>query len=396
MTTRFPQSFGRFWLQEKIGHGGMAEVFRATVGPDPETYAFDIALKRLHPHLESDKTQVDMFMTEADVAKFLLHENIVRVYEAGLFEGHAYIAMEYVWGLDLAQVMLRLRQRRVRLPADLAVFISLQILRALDYVHRAVAPGGAPMNMVHRDVTPSNIYLTYDGQVKLADFGVARVSFLEGHEDNQTLKGKVSYMPPEVLAGHPVDPMLDIWSLSVTLYEMVTMRRVYEGVSEADLVAGLVAPRIEAAHKVSGDVDLALSKILTNALHKKRKRRPKEAVDLYRSLKSYLAEIGIMHQQDALGRFLREAVGASGTPATSAPASSTDSDNFLESDYHAPIEMSPTQRLQLTDRRRRWVVPAVAAATFVTLSGAGAWWYASKAVEQPIEPPVSADASTES
>ncbi len=363
----------------------MAEVYRATVGPDPETYAFDIALKRLHPHLAHDAAQVEMFMTEADIAKFLHHDNIVTVYEAGLVDGHAYIAMEYVWGLDLGQVLLRLRERRIRLPADLAVYIALQVLRALDYFHRASAPGGAPMNLVHRDVTPSNIYLTYDGQVKLADFGVARVSFLE-RRDDRTLKGKVSYMPPEVLGGHDIDPMVDIWSLAVTLYEMVTHRRLYEGVSETDLVAGLASPKIEPPHKAAPDVDPKLSKILMNALHRKRKRRPAEAVDFYRILKGYLADMGVVTQKEALGRFLREAVGVSGD-AHGRPSAG---DGFLETDYHAPIEMSPTQRLELRlEKRRRW--PWIAAASIVLLgSGATAWWL----MREPPTAPGAADETT--
>ncbi|MEL6544212.1 MAG: protein kinase [Myxococcota bacterium] len=388
LSHRFPQAFGRFWLQEKIGHGGMAEVFRATVGPDPETYAFDMALKRLHPHLEREKSQVDMFMTEADIAKFLLHDNIVRVFESGLIEGHAYIAMEYVWGMDLSQLLLRLRERHLRLPTELAVYIALQILRALDYVHRAVAPGGAPMNLVHRDVTPSNIYLTYDGHVKLADFGVARVSFIE-RQDDPTLKGKVSYMPPEVLGGHEVDSMVDTWSLAVTLYEMVTQRRLYEGVSETDLVAGIVAPKIEPAHKAAQDVELPLSKILSTALHKKRKKRPQEALDFYRVLKSYLAdhgsyELGGNALRDALGRFLREAVGVSADFHGQNPSASG-GNGFLESDYHAPIEMSPTQRIELRVKRaRRW--PLAIGAGVALCAAGGAWWWMSQSSDAPAVP----------
>ncbi|MEO1481732.1 MAG: serine/threonine-protein kinase [Myxococcota bacterium] len=395
MSERFPKAFGRYWLQEKIGHGGMAEVFRATVGPDPETYAFDIALKRLHPHLEHDQSQVDMFMTEADIAKFLKHANIVQVYESGLIEGHAYIAMEYVWGLDLAQVLLRLRQRQLRLPEDLAVHITLQVLRALDYVHRASAPGGEPMNLVHRDVTPSNIYLTYDGQVKLADFGVARVSFLEGHDERRTLKGKVSYMPPEALAGGETEPGVDLWAISVTLYEMLTMQPVYEGLSETDILAGTAVPSIVPAERVVPELDLPLAKILRRALHKKRRRRPEDAVDLYRMLKGYLEATGVVADQDALGRFLRDAVGVD-TPALPALRAGGATGSFLASDYRAPIEMSPTQRLQLAARRRNGLAPALVAAGVLAAAGVGYWLLSGD--EKPAPPTVAeapADPKTE-
>lgn len=384
MSERFPQAFGRYWLQEKIGHGGMAEVFRATLGPDPETYAFDIALKRMHPHLEHDQSQVDMFMTEADIAKFLKHANIVQVYESGLIDGHAYIAMEYIWGLDLAQVLLRLRQRQLRLPADLAVYITLQILRALDYVHRAAAPGGEPMDLVHRDVTPSNIYLTYDGQVKLADFGVARVSFLEGHDERRTLKGKVAYMPPEALAGGETEPGVDLWAVAVTLYEMLTMQQVYEGLSETDILAGAVPPTIVPAERLV-ELDAALAKVLRAALHRKRRRRPDDAVDLYRLLKSYLEFSGVVADQNALGRFLRDAVGLD-TPAAPSLTASAPTGNFLASDYRAPIEMSPTQRLQLAARRRSWLAPVAVAAGVFVASGVGYWLL--KGDDEPPPPKV--------
>ncbi|MEL6338894.1 MAG: serine/threonine-protein kinase [Myxococcota bacterium] len=375
LSSRFPQAFGRFWLQEKIGHGGMAEVFRATLGPDPETYAFEMALKRMHRHLEHDPAQVDMFMTEADVAKFLKHDNIVRVYDAGLIEHHAYIAMEYIWGLDLSRLLLRLRERKIRIPPGLAVFIALSVLRALDYVHRAHAPGGEPMHMVHRDVTPSNIYLTYDGQVKLADFGVARVSFLERHEDTRTLKGKVAYMPPEVLAGDPVDERVDLWSVAVCLYETLTMRRLHGALDESELLAGAVNPKIAPVHTVDETIDVELSRILKRALHRSPRRRPRQAVDFYRLLKRYHARTAPQVDQVALGRFMRESVGIEG-PVGQTSFRSQVGAGLPDAEYHAPIEMSPTDRFELRQRSRRWWVPAIALA--VTLGVAGlVWWLGS-------------------
>src|SRR5690349_19522072 len=140
--------FGRYWLHEKIGHGGMAEIFRATIGPDPATFAFELAIKRLPAHLEKDQAQVRMFLTAADDAQVLKHPNSVHVYEAGVHEGHVFIAMEYIWGSDLAKLIEQLRRRRLRLPPEMAVFIVLQVLRALDYVHQAKSARGEPMEIV--------------------------------------------------------------------------------------------------------------------------------------------------------------------------------------------------------------------------------------------------------
>lgn len=368
LSAGFPQKFGRYWLQEKMGHGGMAEVFRATLGPDPHTYAFDIALKRLHPHLEGDRNQVDMFMTEADVAKVLKHENIVRVYEAGLIDGHAFIAMEYIWGLDLSQVIQRLRQKRIRLPPDLALYVVLQIVRALDYVHRAEAPGGQPMEMIHRDVTPSNIYVTYDGHVKLADFGVARVSFLESDDERQTLKGKVSYMPPELLAGGELEPGVDLWAISVTLYEMLAMQKIYEGTSETDIMAGTVIPRMRRIESLNPSVDPRLAKLMRTLLHAKRRRRPMNAVDMYRRVKSCLEGLEVVVDANALGRFLRDAIGVDPTSGPKIPSGSP-TGNFMVSDYRAPIEMSPTQRLSVVAKKRTWIARAMLAVLFLLIGG---------------------------
>lgn len=347
--------FGRYWLHERIGHGGMAEVHRATIGPDPATYAFDFAVKRLRNELAKDPSQVDMFLTEADIAKFLLHPNIVRVYESGSLEGQPYIAMEYVWGLELGQLLARLRHKRLRLPTDLAVHVAMQVLRGLDYVHRARSPGGEPMEMVHRDVTPSNIYVTYRGEVKLGDFGVARVKFLEGQDEQRLLKGKVAYMPPEVLVGHPVDSTSDVWALSVTLYEMVTGRRAFEGVPEEALLAGQAARRLVPAHKVNPDIDLELSAILSEALHKNPRRRPMDAVDLYRELKIYLRHQGVQLDAGALGRFVHSAAGP--TPELPVPRGPASSGSFPVQGYQSPMGASPTQQLELRARRNRWLKP---------------------------------------
>ncbi|MBC7794731.1 MAG: serine/threonine protein kinase [Clostridia bacterium] len=363
------QKFGRFWLHEKIGQGGMAEIFRATIGPDPQTYAFDVALKRLHVALTRDTQQVDMFMTEADVAKFLRHPSLVRVYESGITDDQAYIAMEYVWGLDLAQLLARLRARRLRFPTDLAVYVSLQVLRGLDYVHRARSPGGEPMDMVHRDVTPSNIYVTFDGKVKLGDFGVARVKFLEAHEEQRMLKGKITYMPPEVLAGQPIDQRLDLWSLAVSLYEMVTDRRVYEGVSEQDLAFGVTPPKVPLAHKVRPDVDARLGAVLARALHRNPRKRPQDAVELYRDLKDYLERSSISVEADALGRFARAATGMS--PTQQAPRTTPTTKSFQVPGYE-PSGPSLTRRIQLAARRK--VLLPIALALLVVLAAAAGWF----------------------
>ena len=368
-----PQRFGRYWLQEKIGRGGMAEIFRATIGPKADTYAFELAIKRLLTELENDPKQVGMFLTEADIAKFLRHPNLVQVYEAGSIEGHVYIAMEYIWGHDLARLIENLRRRRLLLPPEMSVYIAMQVLRALDYVHQAKNARGDRMAIVHRDVTPSNVYVTFRGEVKLGDFGIAQVK-LQSAEEANVLKGKVHYMPPEVIAGKPVTFQVDLWSLAVTLYEMLTGRPLHEGVTDAQMMAGQYPKKVVPAHKVNPAIDPGLSRILSRALHTNVNKRPANAALFYRELKFFLAERGLPADAASLSRFVRAGLGMSTTESSK---QQTASGEFENPEYQAPIEFSPTQRYEMS-RRRRTLGPSFAAAAVLTVLAAGGGVYVAR------------------
>lgn len=357
------EAFGRFWLHEKIGQGGSADVYRATMGPDAQTYAFEFVIKRLRANLRGDLAQIDNFLTEADVAKFLKHPNLMAIYDCGMLGDEPYIALEYIWGFDLATFAALLRRRHLRFPSDLAVYVTMQVLRALDYVHRARTATGLSMEIVHRDVTPSNIYITFDGQVKLGDFGAARISFLEAQDDPE-LAGKIAYMPPEVLMGENVTQRADLWSLSVTLYEMLVGRRLYEGTSADDLLAGRAARRIPSVHRINPDVDPALSQLLTIFLHKNPKKRPASALQFYRLLKLYLRDTGVSVDHTALGRFVTASASRGPGPRRTTPQSGL----FQSPAYLVPIELTPSQRLEVTRRRGRRLSAMIAGGVVVLLT----------------------------
>jgi serine/threonine-protein kinase len=172
------------------------------------------------------------------------------------------------------------------------------------------------------------------------------------------LKGKIAYMPPEVLAGTPLDQRVDIWSLAASMYEMITGRRVYEGTTEQELAYGAPAPRIPLAHKVASDVDVKLSAVLARALHPKVRKRHQDAVELYRDLKAYMISESIHVDADALGKFVRVATGVS--PTLPAPRNAPITQSFNTPGYESPKGMSLTQRIEVARRRKMWLPVAIA------------------------------------
>ncbi|MEO0812188.1 MAG: serine/threonine-protein kinase, partial [Myxococcota bacterium] len=198
------EQFGDYKLLRKIGQGGMAEVFLATSDRHPG--APPVVIKRLHQELEKNRDAVDLFLTEADVTLLLDHPNVIRVYDSGEVGNRYYMAMEYVHGKDLEQIWARFQQKGTVMPPDIAVHICIEMLKGLQYAHEAKAPSGRKLGIVHRDVTPSNIYISSTGALKLGDFGVAKLIGMEGWTMAGSLKGKLGYLSPEQVAGEPPSP----------------------------------------------------------------------------------------------------------------------------------------------------------------------------------------------
>jgi serine/threonine protein kinase len=234
-----PIQFGKYTLFERIGRGGMADVFKARV-QGPAGFERIFVVKRILPHLSDDPTFNKMFVEEAKLSARLNHPNIVQVFELGSVEGEYFISMEHVRGRDLAETMRTLWARIGPPRPELVAYIGREMGRALDYAHHLRSDDGNSLGMIHRDVSPSNVMLSYEGAVKLLDFGIAKALGGEGKEEGNTqrgtLKGKFAYMAPEQTQSGDVDHRIDIFAAGIVLHEILTGRRLFKGENDLQTV----------------------------------------------------------------------------------------------------------------------------------------------------------------
>jgi len=263
-----PHRFGKYSLVERLGRGGMAEVWKARIS-GPAGFQRTLVIKRILPHLVEDRHFVDMFTAEARLSARLNHANIVQVYELGDVAGEFYLAMEYVRGRDLVSVM-RQQLLRGRPEPGLGAYAVRDVCRALGYAHALTDDYGAPLQLIHRDVSPSNVMLSFDGAVKLLDFGIAK-ALSEANENKTqtgTLKGKFGYMSPEQVEGRPFDHRTDLFAAGIVLHEALTGRRLFKGQGDLQTIAMVRDCRIEPPSFLNPDVPYELDRITLKALAK--------------------------------------------------------------------------------------------------------------------------------
>lgn len=285
------EQFGNYVLLRKIGEGGMASVYLARSQNAPPDSP-PIVVKRLHERLEQDRNAVDLFLTEADVTMMLDHPNVIRVYDCGEVGNRYFMTMEYVHGKDLEQIFDRLRAKNMAMHPDHAVHVMLELLKGLDYVHNATTPSGRPLGVVHRDVTPSNVYINTQGAVKLGDFGVAKLIGVEGWTMAGSLKGKLGYLAPEQIAGEQPSQTIDLWAACVIFYELLAGQRAFTGNVELDVMLRIKAGKLPRLRKVNKQAPKLLEKFLKKALHRKPHKRFATAKELLQELEHYRANHG--------------------------------------------------------------------------------------------------------
>ncbi len=249
-----PVPFGKYYLLGLIARGGMAEVYRARVQNEKRL----LALKVMRPQLAREARFIDMFHREGKLAMLLENRCIVRTVEVGQHDSKHYITMEYIGGRDLTQVLRRCQESQQRIPVPHAVYIAARIAEGLHFAHTLIGPDGRPLNIVNRDVSPSNVRLSYDGEVKLLDFGIAQ-ALMKFTSEIGILKGKFSYMSPEQIRGMPLDARTDVFSAGIILHEMLTTEKLFRGDTEFALMEKVrkaeVAPPSNFNRRVTPELD---------------------------------------------------------------------------------------------------------------------------------------------
>ena len=245
-----------------IARGGMAEVYRAkarnaTTGMGDRL----LAIKCMRPQLAKESRFVEMFIREGKLAVLLDNDSIVRTFEIGRIEGRYFIAMEYIGGKDLTQILRRCQESNQRIPVPHACFIAARMSDGLHYAHTRTDAEGRPLNIVNRDVSPSNVRVSYDGEVKLLDFGIAQ-AMLKFTSEIGVLKGKFSYMSPEQIRGMPVDARTDVFSTGIILHEMLTTEKLFRGDTEFALMEKVRKAEVPPPSKFNRRVPEALDRIV--------------------------------------------------------------------------------------------------------------------------------------
>jgi serine/threonine-protein kinase len=305
--------FGPFWLDARLAVGGTAEVYVARPIDAGPLLPRKLVVKRLLPHFVTDPEGRTMFEREAALHAAVRHDNVVEVYGSGLHGEEPWLAMEWVDGCDLFRLLRRLSSATRQLPRGVSVYIARQLLRALESVHGARDAAGQPMVIIHRDVTPSNIYLAADGRVKLGDFGIARSANRSTvqHPGGPILKGKFAYLAPEQVAGEPFDQRADLFSMAVVLAEMILGRPLFAGSGQLAVLLAIRDCRIDPLRDARASLPVGLFEVMERALAREPGSRFSTASAFLEALAPFDANPAASHAElGALVRWVQSAPSA--------------------------------------------------------------------------------------
>jgi predicted Ser/Thr protein kinase len=294
---------GPYFLRRKVARGGMAELFLADYVRE-DGFRRKVAVKRILPHLVENPDFVKMFTREARVAAVLQHPNIVQIFDYGKIKNAYFIAMEYIDGKNLGEILSTLKQG---LPVDHAIFIISEICKGLDYAHtKRDDNSGEPLNIVHRDISPQNLLISYRGEVKISDFGISKARSEPSLTQAGVIKGKLAYLSPEQALGESVDRTADIYALGLVFYETITGKRVYQFSGDIEAIRAIPKMEIDPLMKAMPQVPKELNRIVMKCLEKKKDSRYQSASAVYADLAALKKELQISFDASDLADFMKK------------------------------------------------------------------------------------------
>jgi len=295
-----------FKFVRKIADGGMGSVYEAML-QGVEGFEKQITIKTIRERLTGDEDFVDMFIGEAKLVADLVHQNIVQIYKLGKIKNTFYIAMEYVHGVNLQEFMARHLELGLKVPIDLGAFIMSRVCRGLEYAHSKRDRNGHPLGVVHRDISPKNLMISAEGEVKITDFGIAKAKKLMKDQEGTVLMGKAQYMSPEQAAYMATDRRSDIFSLAVVMTELLTGESIFGTTEDTTTILGNVAQKaIPKPRDLNPEIPEALEKIILKALERNVSRRYQDAGKIGYDLEYFMYHKGYGPTIVTLEKYMRQ------------------------------------------------------------------------------------------
>ena len=280
--------FGKYILLERLASGGMAEVYLAK-RPGADGIGTFVALKRILPQYSDKPEYVGMFKEEAKIAVNLKHNNVVTIHDFGIHHNHFFLVMDYVEGRNLRQILNDLKKNSLSLSIEQIIYIIKEVASGLDYAHRCMdGKTGRPLHITHRDISPQNVMISFEGEVKVIDFGIAKAETNLENTKAGTIKGKFSYMSPEQAEGNTVDLRTDIFSLGIVLWELLANDRLFLSNNELNTINKIKTAHIPSLRKLNPQISPELERICLKALSKDRNMRYQTSAAFHRDLNRFL------------------------------------------------------------------------------------------------------------
>jgi serine/threonine-protein kinase len=314
----------RYHVVSKIARGGMAEIFLA-VQKGEQGFQKPVVLKRILPALAEDPKFVRMLVDEAHVASTLNHSNLVQVLDLGKSGNQYFLVLEFIDGWTLEQIRRRAKAAKVKFPTPLILYVVSALLRGLAYVHTRERRG-KPLGIVHRDVTPQNVLISQQGEVKLADFGIAKAVGMTEKSASGIIKGKFAYMSPEQAQAHPLDARSDLFSVGTVLYLLTTGRKPFDGQTDVDVLAQVRQAKPVKPTKLVRDLNPEVARIINRALRADPSKRWQSAEQMADKIDAVLVKLGQPSGPAPLKRWLETLNARDGTKPRPAPDASVRSD----------------------------------------------------------------------